>query len=67
MCEDNTVQASNNACERILVQNPPCLICFANLNGVSQEMLLAEFGATRLWDDFATHQKEGHDREEISQ
>ena len=67
MSEDNTVQPSNNACESILEENIRCLICFGNVNDVSREMLLGEFGATRLWDDFARHQKEGHDREENSQ
>jgi hypothetical protein len=60
LSEGNTVEPSIKPPEKLL-QNNPCLICFGNQNSVTQEILLAEFGATKLWDSFDRHQREGHE------
>jgi hypothetical protein len=37
-----------------------CIICFAIEHEVSQEILLAEFGAVALWQAQARHDSENH-------
>lgn len=37
-----------------------CIICFAKEHGITQDVLLSEFGATRIWLDSARHEREKH-------
>jgi len=42
-----------------------CLICWAQFHGFSQELLLSEFGAVKIWQAQAKHDGEGHELQEV--
>jgi len=64
MSKDVISPSCNKPVDAVSHENVSCLICFQIQNDLSQEALLAEFGAVRLWSDFDRHQREGHEKEE---
>jgi hypothetical protein len=42
--------------------NLPCLLCLQQKYNVSQELLIAEFGAVALWQAQKLHEDEGHEQ-----